>query len=56
MTGSQDVNHEVKIGSEKCNCTTEPERYSKAAQTFKNEFYFAISLLCDRKVEGDADL
>lgn len=54
MTGSRDVNQEVKIGSEECNCATDPERYSEAAHTFKNEFYFTIFLLSDRTVEGDA--
>lgn len=55
MTGGQDVNQEVKTGSEKCNCAIDPEWCSGAAHTFKNEFYIAIFLLSGRKVEGDAD-
>lgn len=55
MTGSWDVNQEVKIGSEKCYCTSDPERCTAAAQTFKNEFYFTILLRSDRNVLGDAD-
>ncbi len=51
MTDSRDVNQEVKIGSEKCSCATDPEQYIADAQTFKNDFCFTFfSRLSDRNV------